>query len=164
MPARFPTEKLNYIRKVMVMYGTSSSSEIHRHLKADGIKITRRHVHNLIQKIKESNEEWLDGQAKTTWAQNIRKLYEDKRERIEALKQERTECTQPRTKAYYAEVITATEASLIELMENQPLYYVWNKMQKRNNLGFQEGNSGVINGVINGVNDNAEKNAVIIRD
>ena len=135
------------------MFGTSSSAEIHRHLTTEGVKITRRHVHNLIQHIKSVNEEWLEGQAKTTWAQNIRKLYEDKRERIEALKSERDDCTQPRTKAYYAEVITATETSLIELMENQPLYYLW---QKRNQ-GLQMNHEG-------DDNNHAEKNTVIIRD
>ena len=141
MPRAMNIENLDHIRRVMNLYGTASGTEIHRHLKSEGVKISRTSVHNLIQEIKKSNEGWLDGQAKTTWASKIRELYESKCARLIDLKQERDECTQPRTKAYYAEVITATEASIIELMENQPLYYLWNK---RNQAGVTDEENTVI--------------------
>ena len=125
-----PLEKLNQVRAIMNLYGTSSPTEIQRHLKADGIKMSRRSIFDYIRKIKASNEEWLDGQGKTNWMNKIRELYEEKCQRLIQIKKDWAECTQPRTKAYYAEVIDSTEKNLVEFMESQPMYYLWNKWHK----------------------------------
>ncbi len=137
-------EKFNAVRDVVYTQGTLSPTEIQKILRSKGTKISRNAIYRYLKRLRETNDEWINDQAKAGYLETIRTMALQKKQRIQHLEETLRECPQPRTKAAIADTINNTEDSLRFLMESLPLLMV-----------FRD--------TINGKNQDAT-NPVVIRD
>ena len=110
------------VSDVVHLHGTMSPTEIQKILKTDiGKTVSRTTIYKHLQAMRESNLSWISAQAKAAYMQTVRKILYNKKKRLMELEAERIDCTTPRTKAYYAQVINETESELKQWMEGLPL-------------------------------------------
>ena len=122
-------DNFKLVKDAVYIHGTMSPSELQQIIKAEHDKVLNRNtIHRHLQAMKDSNLTWISDQAKAAYLQSVRKIIYSKKKRLMELEQERTDCTQPRTKAYYAQVINETEEGLRVWMEGLPLLMQFSKV------------------------------------